>query len=575
MQQVRALPLGANETLTAEQLLDHDPYEGPTEEVEGELTTIEVPADPDFDLPGYTLYLVDNTPVDPSTIKKLQVTASSYLSLLRDRALEFANPYHDERGRFTTGPGGTGGAVRKNEDPAEIRKWAKENGHEVSDRGRIPESVQKAYRSAMRKAAKAEKPTPAAEEPKSTGAFSDRFHEATKGLDADLKGLVTVEGGFDTARHRPVVTEDIAKIAAVEQRVTAAGRMLHDEITARLKASGIRTEQGAADLRKALWEIRTKQADEFDKFRDTKNPDETSALAQFKKLYPGKRYADATPEQVEAIVSHIDSTHPGYKAAWQALIDTDKKIETTKGDDNAYAVAYRTHALAILSEVRGGNYGNLSFDRVIGGGTRAPSKEVIESFKRAGSVYPDDWVAESNAAGMVTIEAKTRGLHTFKPNSVMYNMMLKGRNGEPDKPGYKRYDQNSAIVTSKDPGLNPAIDSSQYFPTTVHEMGHRFEELRPHIKAMEAAFVHRRTKGEKAQPLRSLRPGERYESNEVAKPDKFLHPYIGKIYENGTTASPYEVFTMGIQGMLGGSSWLHIHNDPDYASFILGLLAKG
>lgn len=31
----------------------------------------------------------------------------------------------------------------------EIREWARANGHEVSDRGRIPESVQEAYRLAQ------------------------------------------------------------------------------------------------------------------------------------------------------------------------------------------------------------------------------------------------------------------------------------------------------------------------------------------------------------------------------------------------------------------------------------------
>ncbi|MFI8815692.1 MULTISPECIES: Lsr2 family protein [unclassified Streptomyces] len=42
--------------------------------------------------------------------------------------------------------GGAGG----NQDTAEIRKWAKENGHNVNDRGRVPAHVREAYEKASR-----------------------------------------------------------------------------------------------------------------------------------------------------------------------------------------------------------------------------------------------------------------------------------------------------------------------------------------------------------------------------------------------------------------------------------------
>lgn len=42
--------------------------------------------------------------------------------------------------------GGSTGA--KHDDPVAIREWAKENGHKVSERGRIPTAVQEAYRAA-------------------------------------------------------------------------------------------------------------------------------------------------------------------------------------------------------------------------------------------------------------------------------------------------------------------------------------------------------------------------------------------------------------------------------------------
>ena len=42
-------------------------------------------------------------------------------------------------------------AVKRNPETAAIRKWAKENGHEVSDRGRIHQEIQDAYYAALKK----------------------------------------------------------------------------------------------------------------------------------------------------------------------------------------------------------------------------------------------------------------------------------------------------------------------------------------------------------------------------------------------------------------------------------------
>jgi len=45
--------------------------------------------------------------------------------------------------RTGTGTGGSAGSARK--DTGAIRIWARENGHEVSERGRVPSSVIEAY----------------------------------------------------------------------------------------------------------------------------------------------------------------------------------------------------------------------------------------------------------------------------------------------------------------------------------------------------------------------------------------------------------------------------------------------
>lgn len=43
-------------------------------------------------------------------------------------------------------PGGSGGLARADKEQLKaIREWARANGHEVSDRGRVPQAVQDAY----------------------------------------------------------------------------------------------------------------------------------------------------------------------------------------------------------------------------------------------------------------------------------------------------------------------------------------------------------------------------------------------------------------------------------------------
>lgn len=65
---VTARPLGWDEELTAAEVLDHDPYDGPTDPVTGILEVVDVPGD---DATGpYSLYVVGGIVVDPTTIRK-------------------------------------------------------------------------------------------------------------------------------------------------------------------------------------------------------------------------------------------------------------------------------------------------------------------------------------------------------------------------------------------------------------------------------------------------------------------------------------------------------------------------
>lgn len=104
-------------------------------------------------------------------------------------------------------------------------------------------------------------------------------------------------------------------------------------------------------------------------------------------------------------------------------------------------------------------------------------------------------------------------------------------------------------------------------PIVTHELAHRMEEVVPAIRDLERQFYERRTKGEAPRTLRYL-TGLPYKSHEVARKDKFLNPYMGRDYGGAA----YEILSMGIESLVGGEYNI-VRDDPDYASFIIGLLA--
>jgi len=79
---------------------------------------------------------------------------------LRDHLSEFISSARRTGGRVKRG--GTAGGVasgsgRNREQTQAIREWAKKNGHEVSDRGRIPAAVIQAFEAAQASPSKGRK----------------------------------------------------------------------------------------------------------------------------------------------------------------------------------------------------------------------------------------------------------------------------------------------------------------------------------------------------------------------------------------------------------------------------------
>lgn len=106
--------------------------------------------------------------------------------------------------------------------------------------------------------------------------------------------------------------------------------------------------------------------------------------------------------------------------------------------------------------------------------------------------------------------------------------------------------------------------------TFAHEFGHHLNE-QPQVKAAAVAFLKRRTANDSKYPttLVRLRPNEGYNKTETCKPDRFIHPYVGK-WDNLSTGQT-EIVSMGIQFMrLNPAEFAR--RDPDHFDFIYKIL---
>ena len=105
-----------------------------------------------------TLLIDDLTGEESEDVTNVQfsVAGTDFEIDLNDKNhAEFMNalaPYMNNARRIKRSRKGKGGAgrasVSSNEDTARIREWARENGFEVNDRGRVSASIREAYEAA-------------------------------------------------------------------------------------------------------------------------------------------------------------------------------------------------------------------------------------------------------------------------------------------------------------------------------------------------------------------------------------------------------------------------------------------
>jgi len=116
------------------------------------------------------------------------------------------------------------------------------------------------------------------------------------------------------------------------------------------------------------------------------------------------------------------------------------------------------------------------------------------------------------------------------------------------------------------------VSKSQITPRIIaHEFGHHIESNKRSIHRACVKFLDHRTAGEREVRLADMFPGLGYRDDEIAKPDKFIHPYVGRVY-------PYmaatEVISKGIEKFGNEESLEDFYNaDKEHFGLVLACIA--
>ena len=113
--------------------------------------------------------------------------------------------------------------------------------------------------------------------------------------------------------------------------------------------------------------------------------------------------------------------------------------------------------------------------------------------------------------------------------------------------------------------LNANTKDSTYF----HEVGHYLADINKNVRQRAIDFYDVRTKGEVSVKLKEITDNIGYADHEISKLDKFLDPYMGKVYGGGSN----EIVSMGVQ-MLYEDPITLAELDPDYFDFIYNLVKE-
>jgi hypothetical protein len=168
------------------------------------------------------------------------------------------------------------------------------------------------------------------------------------------------------------------------------------------------------------------------------------------------------------------------------------------------------------------------------------------------------------------------GAKTGTLNQEQSTKLVTGINAFKKMVGVDTIDGKTLKVAALDAKFGSAADRSFYrrggiymadkapVEVVVHEAAHWLEESDPKIHYKVQKFFESRTAGEKWQKLSELTGNSNYGDNEIAKPDKWPKPYMGKKTNSDKNS---EILSMGMEMMYKDPAGF-AKADPEYFGFI-------
>lgn len=297
----------------------------------------------------------------------------------------------------------------------------------------------------------------------------------------------------------------------------------------------------------------------------------------------------------------IDPLITGLKKAFDSDNFTEAKILARQAASKMKSGAEVAAYLQKLSEVIGKEH-QLAVDKKQEITKKANEITKAKGKKESRKFFSDNWNADVEAACKkyenFTANVAREFLYVDPPSKMR---AINGGTVDPkkrEKTGSLNQEQSTKLLTgimafkkmvgvdtvdgknlkmaSLDASFGKAADRSFYgrgsiymadkapVEVVVHEAAHWLEESDPKIHAKVQKFFESRTTGEKWQKLSELTGNSNYGDNEVAKPDKWPKPYMGKKANSDKNS---EILSMGMEMMYRDPVGF-AKKDPEYFAFI-------
>lgn len=131
------------------------------------------------------------------------------------------------------------------------------------------------------------------------------------------------------------------------------------------------------------------------------------------------------------------------------------------------------------------------------------------------------------------------------------------------------YGYRKTASGGEDIGVIGMGTQSRDVKTLWHEMGHWLEHNNPMVRGIVKAWFEKRTAGEKPVRLKNLMPHCNFGKDEIALKDNFINPYMGKVYDAGST----EIVSMGLEYLSDPATAAELASkDPDMFSLMVKII---